>query len=105
MSEHHPAVSVNWQKFSLLAIALVSMAGLVLLNRTTWAEVSPVFYLIVGYGTANGIGAAKGQSPTQLFTPTNPSRRATDSGPVVITPASDSSVAIAPADTLTETDE
>ena len=75
-------VQTNWQKAALLVTALVGMIALVILGQTEWADVAPVFYLIVGYGTANGIGAVKGQSPSPLFSPRNPTRRVTDSGAV-----------------------
>lgn len=80
MSEHTPNVAVNWQKFMLLASSLALMAGMVVTGRVEWADVSTPFGLIIGYGTANGIGAAKGQATTPVFRPTHPRRRSTDTG-------------------------
>lgn len=62
---------VNWQKFALLIVALVALFGLVVVGRVEWADVSAPVGLIIGYGTANGIGAAKGQTATPLFRPSD----------------------------------
>lgn len=63
------AVAVNWQKFALLAIALIGMLGLVVFGDIEWADISAPFGLIIGYGTANGIGAARGNTPSGVFEP------------------------------------
>ena len=92
-----PAVSVNWQKFTLLALALVGMIVLVVVDQVEWADVSLLFGAIVGYGTANGIGAVKGIDPAPIFRPTNPRRRLTDSGSIAVTVDDDGSLHVVPA--------
>lgn len=79
-ADHHRVI-VNWQKFSLLALALCGMLALVVFGEVEWSDVSAPFGLIIGYGTANGIGAAKGESPEPVFRPRNPTRRAGDLDP------------------------
>lgn len=82
MASDTPAgVTVNWQKFALLAIALVGMLALVIFGDIEWADISAPFGLIIGYGTANGIGAARGHSPSPVFAPASTTRRAGDLDP------------------------
>lgn len=83
-STHVEAIRPNWQKFALLVCALGIMLALVLANKAAWSDVSGPFGIIVGYGAANGIGAARGQSPAPLFVPTNPRRRVGDSTEVPV---------------------
>lgn len=73
-------MQVNWQKFALLLTALIGLFALVIAGQAMWSDISGPVGLIVGYGTANGIGAKRGQSTSGVFEPANPRRRATDLG-------------------------
>lgn len=94
------SVAVNWQKFLILLASLAMMGMLVVFGRAEWADVSAPFGLVVGYATANGIGAAKGEGVNPLFRPTNPTRRADDLSP----PALPAAPSLPPRDPFAETE-
>lgn len=77
---------VNWQKLLLIFAVLGSMVALMLTGQVEWVDVSAPFGLIVGAALQNGIGGAKGHQPAPLVQPADPRRRATDTGPIVVTP-------------------
>lgn len=75
MTDSHDRLVVNWQKLILILASLSALMIALLAGAATWGQIAGPMGLIIGAGTQNGIGGARGQDPAPLVSQSNPHRR------------------------------